>query len=97
MILDSSYQFKTKVFYPVLNRIPEELKRRFSSVNDVVYNGIDALCPMSKQFFNQTALQKFALHYKTVIGPTVLDSTTDDDSNKLKMKLWLQSSYLLIN
>ena len=92
-ILDSSYQYKTKVFFVILDRMQEELKRRFSAVNDVVYNGIDAPGPMSKQFFNQKVLQKFALHYKTIL----FDNTTDDEGNELKLNNEIVAAKFLLD
>ena len=79
--LDTLNGYRTQVFCPIVDRMVEELQRRFSSKNEIVYNGVDALCSTSDTFFDQTALQKFVLHYKEVVF-----ESNDNDSNLLQLK-----------
>ena len=90
-ILDTSTEYRTKVFYPVVDRMVEELQRRFSSENEIVYSGIDALCSTSDTFFDQTALQKFTLHYKEIVFES------NDDSNLLQLKNELVAAKFILD
>ena len=84
--------YRTKVFYPIVDRMVEELQRRFSSENETVYNGINALCSKSDTFFDQTALQKFALYYKEVVF-----ESNDNDSNLLQLKNEIVAAKFLLD
>jgi len=65
--LTTSHQYKTQLFFPILDRILQELQRRFAPVNEVIHNGVDALLPTSPTFLEVSVLEPFALHYKAII------------------------------
>ena len=55
--------FGTYIFYPVIDVILSELKRRFSKPNCAIVMGIQALNPSSAAFCQEEALFLFASIY----------------------------------
>lgn len=55
--------FRTSIFYPVLDVMLSELKRRFSKPNCAIMMGIQALNPSSASFCKEEALFSFASIY----------------------------------
>lgn len=58
-----------KVFFPVLDRMLEELENRFSEVRETIIMGIHACHPASEQFLNEKALKHLAEHYSIHLQP----------------------------
>lgn len=59
----SKLGFKTNVYFPVLDRMLNELERRFASTNCDVLKGIQALSPSSQTFADITSVSAFAQAY----------------------------------
>ena len=56
------------VFIPLVTRIVDEFKSRFSDQNCDVYNGIMALCPRDYSFLYSDPILKFGEHYGNIIN-----------------------------
>jgi len=54
---------KTMIFFPVLDRMVNELNRRFSD-NNAILTGISSLNPKSDSFLNLSNIKSLAEHYK---------------------------------
>ena len=72
--LSEKREFRTQVYYPVLDSIIGEMDRRFSSMNCGIMAGIQSLNPMSESFLNSDVLTAFAEAY---------ESSTDDLKHEL--------------
>jgi len=59
----SKLGFKTNVYFQVLDRLLNELERRFASTNCDVLTGIQALIPSSQTFADITSVSPFAQAY----------------------------------
>lgn len=68
----TSDDFKRQLFYPCLDRMVEELTRRFSDVGEELMSGIQACNPTSQSFFSEEALRPLATHYKINLEPAEL-------------------------
>ena len=55
--------FRSKLFYPCLDRMVAELERCFSTVAVSVLEGVEACSPKSCNFLDVKALKAFATHY----------------------------------
>ncbi|CAF2998956.1 unnamed protein product [Rotaria sp. Silwood2] len=58
-------QYRTNLYYPLIDSILIELNDRFSFENMQILNGISALCPDSDNFLKIDVLKPFALQMKT--------------------------------
>ena len=65
--LATSHEYKTQLFSPIVDRMLQELKRRFAPANEFVYSGVDALSPTSESFLDASVLEPFAMHYKAIV------------------------------
>lgn len=75
--MTSSNDFKCQLFYPCLDRMLEELTRRFSSVGEEIMAGIQACHPTSESFLSEDSLKNLAQHYKIELrSEEVLVATT---------------------
>ena len=72
--LSEKREFRTQVYYPVLDSIIGEMDRRCSSMNCGIMAGIQSLNPMSESFLNSDVLTAFAEAY---------ESSTDDLKHEL--------------
>lgn len=63
------------IFYPIINRIVNELNRRFK-INSPILNGISSLNPKNSTFLNVVNILPFARHYGV-----------DTDSLEVELKL----------
>uniref|UniRef100_A0A8C8R7F8 Uncharacterized protein n=1 Tax=Pelusios castaneus TaxID=367368 RepID=A0A8C8R7F8_9SAUR len=61
--------FKTKLFYPCLDRMLSELDQRFSSIKPELVMGIQACSPLSQNFLSIGDLRTLAKHYKIELKP----------------------------
>ena len=58
--LKSDEEYRTNLFYPILDSILSELKDRFSDDNILILNAISALCPRSSNFLHTDSIKPFA-------------------------------------
>ena len=65
--LSEKKEFRTQVYYPVLDSIIGEMDRRFSGMNCGIMAGIQSLNPMSESFLNSDVLTAFAVAYESNI------------------------------
>ncbi|XP_077100036.1 zinc finger MYM-type protein 1-like [Siphateles boraxobius] len=70
--LTTSDEFKQQLFYPCLDRMVEELTRRFSGLGEALMSGIHACNPTTETFLSEEALKSLASHYKIQLKPEEL-------------------------
>uniref|UniRef100_A0A667Y0C5 HAT C-terminal dimerisation domain-containing protein n=1 Tax=Myripristis murdjan TaxID=586833 RepID=A0A667Y0C5_9TELE len=68
-VLSNGDDLRERVFFPVLDRMLEELQKRFSGVGEKILTGIQACHPASEHFLNEEALKHLAQHYSIQIKP----------------------------
>ena len=61
--LTTGDDLRGRIFFPVLDRMLEELQNRFSGVGEKILIGIQACHPASENFLNEEALKNLAQHY----------------------------------
>ena len=66
-------EFRTKLFYPVLDRCLSELHRRFSNKNIQIMNGISSFTPVSTNFLKLEYMEPIAELYKCNIDDLKLE------------------------
>lgn len=59
--LKTDEEYRTNLFYPILDSILSELKDRFSDDNILILNAISALCPESSNFLHTESIRPFAM------------------------------------
>lgn len=59
--------FRTKLYFPCLDRMISELDNRFSSVSEEIVKGIQACNPLSGNFLNVNDIEALATHYKVKV------------------------------
>lgn len=57
-------KFRRRIFYPILDHVNGEMKRRFSKPNCEIMKGIQALNPKSKIFLQEETVFSFANIYE---------------------------------
>lgn len=90
-----------KVFFPVLDRMLEELENRFSEVRETIIMGIHACHPASEQFLNEKALKHLAEHYSIHLQPEEITVAKHflhrKDKKKKKKTLFPASVFSLLD
>lgn len=62
--VSSKDEFRTKIFFPCVDRMLSELDHRFSSIKIELIRGIQACSPLSPNFLYEPDLAEIARHYK---------------------------------
>lgn len=89
----ASHEYKTKLYFPIVDRMLQELKRRFAPANEFVYSGVDALSPTSESFLESSVLEPFAIHYKAI----VFDSDHSLDNNLFRFRGEITTAKFLLD
>ena len=69
--LSASEEFKTQLYFPVLDKFLDELNRRFHDQNVILLRGISACTPTASNFLSHADLHSFSEMYGIQAGPTL--------------------------
>ncbi|CAF2121474.1 unnamed protein product [Rotaria magnacalcarata] len=67
---DNEEQYRTTIYYPLIDSVLIELNHRFSNANMEILISISSLCPKNEKFLDFEILKPFALHLD--INPDML-------------------------
>ncbi|CAF1448894.1 unnamed protein product [Rotaria sordida] len=74
--VDNQEQYRTTIYYPLIDSVLIELNHRFSSETMELLSSISSLCPKNEKFLDFEILKPFALH---------LDINSDELQNELNV------------